>query len=179
DTLKLVDRAGTVGGGLPGPGAAVPDLRQGDRTGAGRAVADRLARRSRRAGDAAENAVGRAAGVGRGLDGPGAAVPPLGQRLIDPAAGELAHGLAYGRGRAGHIVELTAGRAGRVRRGLDGPGAAVPLLGEGGAARALPHGLARRRGGTRDAVERPASRDAHDRPGIAAACLRQQRAPAD
>ena len=67
------------------PGGAVPPLGQGEGVPAVDIVADRQAAVSCRAGHPVEGGGGRAAEAGDRLDGPGAAVPPLGQRRSQAA----------------------------------------------------------------------------------------------
>ena len=102
--------------------------------------------------------------VGRGLDGPGGAVPALGQRhRVTPEVvhSRVAHGRAGAGRRAGHRGQGTARRGRGVGRGLAGPCGAVPALGQRDVfARPgliAPHGGARRGRRAGHAVEEAAA----------------------
>jgi hypothetical protein len=121
-------------------------------------------------------------GVGRCLDGPPGAVPPLGKGYVRARVGEcVAHGDA-GRGRrAIHGVKRAACRSCGVGRGLCAPPGPVPPLSQGHRASealgVVTDSGARGRAGAGDPDElasgRPWIRARNDRPSRARSCWRR------
>ena len=110
----VVLRGADVGRGDDGPRAPVPLLDQRILVAAVVAIgANGRAVRRRGAGYAMELVGLRAAGVGRGDDGPGAPVPVLDECLIG-AVDVVADGPAVRRRRAGHAAELATAVLGEV-----------------------------------------------------------------